>query len=52
MKHTNPATTLRGIIPRAQQLETLYDQRLANTKHFKFVVRFMEMEKELKALKK
>ena len=51
MKHTNPATTLREIIPRATQLALLHDQRLTNTKHFKFVRRFIEMEKELKALK-
>ena len=51
MKHTNQATTLREIMPRATQLALLYDLKLSNTKHFKFVVRFMEIEKELKTLK-
>ena len=43
--------TVKSMIPRATQLALLYDQKLSNTKHFKFVVRFMEIEKELKTLK-
>ena len=51
MKHTNPATTLKEMMPRASQIAVLYDLELSNTKHFKLAVRFMELEKQLKKSK-
>ncbi len=38
---------LSAILPRFRQLALLYDMRISNAKHFKFLDKYIKLEKKL-----
>lgn len=44
------ATTLREANPRINQIAVLYDLKTSNTRHFKFIRKYMTLEKLLNEL--
>lgn len=49
-KSMSEATTVKEAIPRINQLAVLYDLKPSNVKHFKFIVKFMQLEKQINEL--